>query len=247
METRVSRMRRLAVLALFCLGVSLPAHESRAQTGATDPSARLRAVLPPDVAQRVLARISDARARQLPADALANRALKFAAKGVAPGDIERSIAEQADRMGSARNALASGRGAPPRADEIEAGAEAIRKGVDGAALSRLAKAAPSQRSLAVPLFVIGSLTDRGLPSDEALQRVLDRLEANVSDAELERMPGEIAARGGQGNAYGRDKIRADKPAKKPESGRPATSGRPAAVPGNGGARVKPDQSKKPRT
>lgn len=239
-------MRRVCAIALLFLAVSLPGRESRAQTVAIDPSTRLREVLPADVAQRVLARISDARARQLPADALANRALKFAAKGVAPRDIERSIAEQADRMGSARNAIASGRGGPPHADEIEAGAEAMRKGVDGAAVSRLAKSARPQRSLAVPLFVIGSLTDRGLTSDEALKRVLDRLEANASDAELERMPGELSARGGQGNAFGRDKIRPDRASKKPEAaGRPATSGRPAAVPGNGGARVNPGQSKKP--
>lgn len=240
-------MRRACALALLFLAVSTPGRESRAQAAAIDLSTRLREVLPADVAQRVLARISDARARQLPADALANRALKFAAKGVAPADIERSIAEQADRMGAARNALAAGRGAPPHADEIEAGAEAMRKGVDGAAVSRLAKSARPQRSLAVPLFVIGSLTDRGLGSDEALQRVLDRLEANASDTELERMPGEIATRRGQGNAYGRDKVRPDRVGNKPEAGRPATSGKPAAVPGNAGARVKPGQTNKPRT
>ena len=57
---------------------------SIAQTPAKDPSARLREVLPADVAQRVLARIADARDHQLPAEALENRALKFAAKGVDP-------------------------------------------------------------------------------------------------------------------------------------------------------------------
>ena len=239
-------MRLFCALTALAVAVSIPVRDSGAQGVPADPSSRLREVLPPDVAQRVLARISDARARQLPADALANRALKFAARGVAPQDIERSIVEQADRMGAARNALASGRGAPPRADEIEAGAEAMRKGVDGPAVSRLAKSVDSQRSLAVPLFVIGSLTDRGLPSDEALQRVLDRLEAKASDAELERMPGEVPSRAGQGNAYGRDKVRPDKASKKPEAtGRPAPSGKPAAVPGNGGARVSPGQSRKP--
>ncbi len=47
-----------------------------AQTPAEDPSARLRQVLPADVAARVRARIADARARDLPAAALENRALK---------------------------------------------------------------------------------------------------------------------------------------------------------------------------
>jgi len=240
-------MRRIRAFALLFLATSLVAQGANAQTPAIDPSTRLRAVLPAEVAQRVLSRIADARARQLPAEALENRALKFAAKGVAPQDIERSVNEQADRMGIARNAIARGRGAQARGDEIEAGAEAIRKGVDGAAVSMLAKSAPPKRSLAVALFVIGSLTDCCLPSDEALQRVLDRLEANASDAELERMPGELPAQAGGGNAYGRDKVRPDRGgSKKPEaSGRPAAAGRPAGVPANGGARVRPGQAKKP--
>lgn len=237
-------MTRACSFALLVMGMSLVGQKSNAQAVAIDPSTRLRQVLPADVAERVLARISDARARRLPADALENRALKFAAKGVPPRDIERSVAEQAERMGEARNAIAGGRGGVPQGDEIEAGAEALRKGVDGASVSRLAKAAPPKRSLAIPLFVIGSLTDRGLPSDEALQRVLDRLAANVSDAELERMPGDLPAQA-QGNAYGRDKVRPERSKKPQAAGRPATSGKPAGVPGNAGARVNPGQAKKP--
>src|SRR5436190_8522847 len=163
------------------------------QVPAKDPSARLREVLPADVAQRVLARIADARARQLPAEALENRALKFAAKGVDPKNIERSVNEQADRMESARAALEKGRGTKAAGDEIEAGAEAIRKGVDGASVSLLAKSAPQNRSLAVPLFVIGSLTDRGLPADQALQRVLARLKSRASDTDLEAMSSDASA------------------------------------------------------
>jgi hypothetical protein len=243
-------MRQLCLFAGFVLATSLVAHDSSAQAVAIDPTVRLRQVLPPDVAERVLARIAEARARQLPADALENRALKFAAKGVAPLDIERSLSEQAARMSTARGALAGARAGQPHADEIEAGAEAIRKGVDGAAIAELAKSAP-KRSLAVPLFVIGSLADRGLPSDEALQRVLDRLEANASDAELERLPADVPLRAGSGggNAYGRDKAQTNSGGRKPQgAGRPATTGKPAGVPGNGGAKVAPGQAKKgPKT
>src|SRR5687768_6836945 len=154
--------------APLLLATVIVAQGASAQVPARDASTRLREVLPADVAQRVLARIADARARQLPAVALENRALKFAAKGVAPLDIERSINEQAQRMESARSALSSGRGSTPAGDEIEAGAEAMRKGVDGASVALLAQSAPRDRSLAVPLFVIGSLTDGGLPTDQAL-------------------------------------------------------------------------------
>src|SRR5258705_6269597 len=173
-ETYMNSFRTLALLLVATLMV---AQRSSAQIPAKDPSVRLKEVLPADVAQRVLARIADARSRQLPAAALGNRALKFAAKGVEPKDIERSVNEQAQRMESARSALASGRGSKPARQEIEAGAEAMRKGVDGASVALLAKTAPHDRSLAVPLFVIGGLTDRGLPSDHALQWILAGLNA----------------------------------------------------------------------
>jgi hypothetical protein len=234
-------MTPIRSFAVLILAIALSAQSSLAQTPARDPSARLREVLPADVAQRVLARIAAARARQLPAEALENRALKFAAKGVDPISIERSVNEQAERMEVAKGALASARASAPAGDEIDAGAEAIRKGVDGSSISFLAKSAPSGRSLAVPLFVIGSLTDRGLNSDDALQRVLARLKARASDTDLESMPGDLPARGSnaQGNrpaSTGRDFG---------QSHRPATAGPPAGVPGNAGKKSNPGQSHRP--
>jgi len=229
------------VFAALMLALALAPRSSGAQVPASDPSARLRAVLPAQVAQRVLARIADARAHQLPADALENRALKFAAKGVDPVNIERSVNEQASRMEVARAALSSARASAPAGDEIDAGAEAIRKGVDGSSISFLAKNAPSGRSLAVPLFVIGSLTDRGLSSDDALKRVLARLKARASDADLESMPGDFPAKGsnGQGNrpaSTGREFG---------QSHKPAGAGPPTGVPGNAGKKSNPGQSHHP--
>ncbi len=183
--------RFTSVLPALALAAVVSAGPVSAQTPAHDPSARLQEVLPPDVAQRVLATISEARARQLPAVALENRALKFAAHGVDPAEIERSVAEHAARMSQGRSLIAAARGSAD-ADEIEAAADALRKGVDGQAVSELARSAPSGRSLAVPLFVIGSLVERGLPSDAALQRVHEGLMARATDAELQRLP-EVAA------------------------------------------------------
>ncbi len=240
-------MSHIRSLVVLLLAIVLSAHDSIAQVPARDPSTRLREVLPADVAQRVLARIADARARQLPAEALENRALKFAAKGVDPSNIERSVNEQAARMEVARAALASGRGSAPAGDEIEAGAEAIRKGVDGAAVSLLAKGAPSGRSLAVPLFVIGVLTDRGLSSEQALQRVLARVQARASDSDLESMPGElppqaIAGKANRPTSTGRDFGQSHRPA---SAGRPATAGPPAGIPGNAGTKSNPGRGRKP--
>lgn len=234
-------MKSIRGFAFFLLATAVMAGEAGAQNPVKDPSTRLREVLPPDIAQRVLNTIADARARQLPAEALENRALKFAAKGVDPKNIERSVSEQAERMARARSAIMGGRAAKPRADEIEAGAEAIRKGVSGESVSMLAKSAPSGRSLAIPLFVIGSLTDRGLSSDQALKRVLDRLKARASDAELEALPGVALTRGDgaqspKQNQGGRESGNSERP---PVSGKPAVAGAPKGVPGNAGTKANP--------
>lgn len=215
----------LAIATLLCSPALM-----QAQSLSRDPASRLRDVLPADVATRVLARIADARAHQLPAEALENRALKFAAKGVDPLNIERSVNEQASRMELARAALLSGRAQSPAGDEIEAGAEAMRKGVDGAAVSLLARSAPSGRSLAVPLFVIGSLTDRGLPSDVALQRVLARLKDHASDNDLETLAGNSGSAGAPGlsSERGRDFGLSHRPA---NVGPAASAGPPSGVPG----------------
>lgn len=226
-----------SLTAILVLAVPLAA-----QTPAHDPSTRLREVLPADVAERVLARIADARSHELPADALEQRALKFAAKGVAPDAIERAVSEQADRMAAANSALEEARGQKPSSDEVEAGAEAMRQGIDGAGLSALARSAPSGRSLAVPLYVLGSLSARGLPSDEALDRVRSRLAARATDAELEDLPEQAAAaeRGNRPASVGRDLA-----ATKGKGGSAAagsgtpTGGPPAGVPANGGAGARP--------
>jgi hypothetical protein len=229
-----------------------------AQTPANDPSARLKQVLPADVAARVLAVIEKARERGLPGEALEMRALKFAARGVAPDAIEKSVVDQEVRMEKVRDTLQRTRGRKPADDEIEAGAEAMRKGVDGAKVSALAKSAPSGRSLAVPLYVIGSLVDRGLPSDDALDRVEQRLKARASDHDLEQMPNELPAQAAAGQSNkpaetGRDLAGTKRPGSAAGNGQNGGSGGgpPAGVPANGGRGAKPatppGQGKKPTT
>jgi hypothetical protein len=213
--------------------LALPMTVAQAQVPAADPSARLREVLPPEVAERVLATIAEARSVNLPPQALSaleNRALKFASRGIPAASVERAVREHATRMREARAAIQSGRERAADGDEIDAGAEAMRLGVDGAAVSALAKAAPSGRSLAVPLFVIGSLVERGLPSDQALAQVQERLVARASDRDLERMARENGR--GRPEGAGQGMRPADRPG---ATGRPtnlpATGGRPTTPPG----------------
>ena len=237
-------MRKIGMIGAAAAALAIFAGVSSAQLPARNPSDRLREVLPADVAAHVLATIADARAHNLPAQALEQRALKFAAKGVKPADIQRSVDEQAARMSLAKAAIAKGRGRAADSTEIEAGAEAMRQGVDGSKVSELAKSAPSGRSLAVPLFVIGSLTDRGLPSDQALQRVLERLRARASDTDLQQLPAEAAS--GQSHRPTSAGSNAGTSRKPATAGRPATAGKgragtsgpPVSIPANPGAKGK---------
>lgn len=232
---RVSSVLREMMRSLSLVAVS--AGLLLAQTPAVDPSERLREVLPADVAERVLATIAEARSNALPPQAvtaLENRALKFASRGVAPADVERAIGAHAERMVAARSAIEGARPGKAAGDEIDAGAEALRQGVDGEAVSTLAKSTPSGRSLAVPLFVIGNLVERGLPSDQALARVQERLTARASDRELERMAGEP----------GRGRPEGVGPGLRPTD-RPGATGRPEQVPATGGRPTIPTGPRRP--
>ncbi|PYP53452.1 MAG: hypothetical protein DMD39_04815 [Gemmatimonadetes bacterium] len=170
-------MKRLLIAATLMLASAASAQTPK------DPSARLRQVLPAKVADHVLATIADARSHSLPAKALEQQALRLANKGTKPAEVEKSIDESAENMKKAKAALENG-GRKPTSDEVVAGSQLIGRGVDGSKVSDFAKTAPHDRSLAVPLFVTGSLMNRGLKSDAALARVHARLMQKATDRQL---------------------------------------------------------------
>ncbi len=231
-----SKCLLLVILALTCTVGSVAA-----QTPARNPADRLREVLPADVAERVLVTIAAARARELPAVALEQRALKFAAKGVDPLLIEKSVAEHAERMLTARTALERARSRKAAIDELEAGADALRKGVRGEALSELARAAASGRSLALPLYTLGELIDRGLPADEAIRRVYERLTARAADSDFQRMTTEQPnAQGNRPELTGPDLAETKRPPNASAAGRGKP---PATIPSNAGKDTRPGRGR----
>jgi len=170
-------MRRFLVAATLFFASAASAQKAH------DPSAQLRAVLPPKVAEHVLATIADARAHSLPAAALEQQALRLARNGAMPAYIEKSVDRRAKNMKEAKSALEK-RGSKPTSDEVVAGAELMGKGVSGKQVSEWAKAAPSGRDLTVPMNVTASLMDRGLRSDAALARVHARMVQRHTDRQL---------------------------------------------------------------
>jgi hypothetical protein len=205
-------MRTLKLIAgLALLPVALPAQQNW--------NDRL-AALPDDVRDRVVQIVTDAASRGLPGQAIADRALETIAKSRSGAEAIAAAQALAADLAGGRDALTSA-GRVPDASEIEAAATAKELGVDGAAISNLASSAPSGRSLAVPIAVLGALVDRGLPSDEALAAVLGRLSNRASDAELAAMPGEA----------GRLIAAGYRPS---DVGRALGAGRPSGLPANGG-------------
>ena len=157
-------------------------------------SNRLQKALPRPVAKQVLATIADARARGLPASPLENQVLKFAAKGVPSAQIDRAIADHAARLASAQRILSSARGREPLGTEVEAGAEALRVGLDAGAVAALAKAAGPDRSLEIPLTAAALLGALDGAETEGLARLEERLTNGATDAALERLALEATTR-----------------------------------------------------
>ena len=152
-----------------------------------DPIDRLRTALPPDIADEVIASVTDATSRGLPGQAIADRALEAIARGRSARKVSAAVQAFATDLARGRAALQHA-GRTPDATEIEAAATAKELGVNGATISALASSAPSGRSLAVPLAVIGALVNGGIPSADALKSVLDRLLARANEGS--QMPGE---------------------------------------------------------
>jgi hypothetical protein len=194
-------MRSLALAACLLLAPTLPAalaaQSVRSEAPVTAPDGsdeteeRLRAVLPEAVALRVIRLAADAREHQRPGAAIESAALELRAKGAPPTLVERRVTLFARMLADAQEAMTRARDTVPSDAELTAAAAAISRGVATPALDDFVRAAPRERSLALPLFVVSSLVDRGLPPREALARVGARLAARATDDALLALPDEL--------------------------------------------------------
>lgn len=196
--TPASRARRAVLAPLAAVAVlATTALSATAQVG--EQAARLAGRLPADIEAVVLERIAVAEGQALPSRPLADLALQGVAKGRSAEDVLRALDQQLEVLQRAREALATGGSDSSSPGEIEAAGLAMRMGADGEAVSELARSRPAGRALDVPLLVLGGLAQRGLPADQALGRVLERLAARADDAGFLAdlpAPASGAARGG---------------------------------------------------
>ncbi len=178
-------MKRIALLVALAsiLPASLAAQENAVEQLQKVRPAHLTEQAMERIRNQVMERIRAAEARELPVEAMANLALEGVAKGRSAEEVLGAVELLVADMGRAQQAL-QGSGRPSVPGDVEAATAAMRMGVDGRAVSELARTQPEGRSMAVPLLVLAGLTERGLPSDEALAAVRERLASGLEDAEL---------------------------------------------------------------
>ena len=123
--------------------------------------------------------VDSAHAAGLPAEPLIDKALEGASKRAPREAILRALRTLAADLSVARQAL----GAQSLADELTAGAVALRGGVEGDALRVLRRERPGQ-PLVVALGVLTDLVARGVPAGDASRAVLGLTRAGIADEQL---------------------------------------------------------------
>lgn len=154
-------MRRHPLFAFIIAVAALAPAQARAQDG------RLARRLDPAIHAAITSILDSVQRLGLPVEPLVDRALEGASKQARGAVIVAAVRRLALDLGAARRALGEG----STATELEAGASALRAGVDSSALSRLRKARP-RNPVTVPLAVLTDLVARGVPADSAARFVL---------------------------------------------------------------------------
>lgn len=151
---------------------------------AQEPAAEAR--LDPAVRAAIEQTVAEATSQGLPTEPLIDKALEGMAKGAAPARIVAAVRTLASGLASARREL----GPATRPADLVAGAEALRAGVEPAALERLRQSRPNA-SLLMPLVVLADLISRGVPAGTAADAVLMLAGRGASDADFGAMQQEI--------------------------------------------------------
>lgn len=161
------------------------------------PVAQLEDALPEDIFVQVMEQVQHAQARALSGESVANLALEGVAKGRSGEDVLAAVEAHVADLGQAHDAIQAA-GLAPEAGEVEAAAAAMSMGVDGSAVSDVARSGARGPELAAAILVVLGLTEQGFPAAEALSRVVAQLEANDGDASSMSELGPEGADMGQG-------------------------------------------------
>lgn len=169
---KTSLVRSAAVTAaLFASAVLAGAQEVRERDA--DPLSKLD----PQTRYAVEMLLDSARLAGLPYGPLESKALEGISKRASGRDILVAVRKVFRTLREARAAL----GANATADEITAGAGALRVGIASAELAHLSASREAKASLTVPLIVLSDLVTRGVPRDTASLTIFQLLQHGAAD------------------------------------------------------------------
>jgi hypothetical protein len=180
-QARPARPRTLVVFALAIAFVFVVAPSAAAQEVPAD----LR--LDPSTRDSLRVMLAEARAAGLPADPLIRKLREGAARGVGGARIVPVVRAYLVALGSARAAL----GARATAEELDAGAAALRAGASPISLQRVRELRDPGRAT-VALVVLTDLLSRGIAEERAASALGETLRSDRTDAAALEMRAEIA-------------------------------------------------------
>jgi hypothetical protein len=147
-----------------------------------DRAARVREVYSPEAAAQIEAVVQEAGRSGIPMAPLYDKALEGAAKRVPAARVMPALREYSGRMQRAQGFL----GGAPRAAWIVAGADALRRGVAGDALSSIGRDAGDRTPMA--LVVMGDLMEAGVPAGRAMEVMREALVRTTGEEGLLDVP-----------------------------------------------------------
>jgi len=184
-----SRIGLALCLALGASGLTTgaPAPAAAQEEAATRQAKmeRIRAQFSPEVAEGIAETVRRAESEGLPGDAILDKALEGAAKGVPPARVGSAVRAYADQLQRAARTL---EGRPGR-DELVAASEALQRGAPEDAVRQVARRAGSDRAAA--LVVLGDLVEAGVPTGDAVDVVDTALRQGRRGEGLLAIPGVV--------------------------------------------------------
>jgi hypothetical protein len=174
-------------LGASALGPGAPVPAAAQEDAATRQAKmeRIRAELPPEVAEGIAETVRRAESEGLPVEPILDKALEGAAKGVPPARVGSAVSAYADRLQRAAGSL---EGRPGR-DDLVAASEALRRGAPDDAVRQVGRQAGSDRAAA--LVVLGDLVEAGVPAGDAVDVVDTALRQGRRGEGLLAIPGVI--------------------------------------------------------
>jgi len=172
-------MKSLVVMVLVAASVTRQAGAQAAVQQATDLETRLAQRLDAETHASVMKVVDSARVQQLPVEPIVSKALLGATFRQPSAVITQSVNVVFQRLVASRDALAP----TPTPGDIRAGAEAIALGVPSKTIRDLRSTFPD-RSMVVPLAVLGELVANKVPVDRAVGMVRELMRRGASENQL---------------------------------------------------------------